>query len=194
MSIPIELSNVNDAKNIAKIKLSKKDLDECRQFSDMIDASFYENRNQFDDNKRKIDIVIGKAGELIAYYYLKKTYPEITYPDFMIYSTNKKSWDYDLKTSSINLHVKSQSFLQENNFSSSWIFQNEDKHIFKKYKDNDFVIFVSINLMESHGIIKKILPVKLLHEKELFKKPILANLISKSAIYYDDIKDIESYL
>jgi len=179
---------------INKIKFSSKDLDECKQFSEILDTSFYENRNQFDDNKRRIDTVIGKAGELAVYYYLKETYPDITYPDFMIYSAKQKSWDYDLKSSNINIHVKSQNYLQGSNFGVSWIFQNEDKHIFKNYKDNDYVAFVTVNLLEKHGTIKKILPVKLLHEQGLFKKPVLAKLTSKSAIYYDDIKDIDSVM
>jgi hypothetical protein len=177
-----------------KIIFSPEDIKKCTEFSELVDTSLYAQRNQWDADKRKADSKIGKLGELAVYYSLKDKYPTITYPDFKIYKPREKSWDFDLKHEKFNLHVKTQESLQAAKFGESWIFQNEDKHIFKNYNDNDYVVFVGVNMFQKHGIIKQILPVKLLHEMQLFKKPVLAKLISKSAVYFEDIKQLETSL
>jgi len=165
----------------------KEDLDICTKFSEEVDTSFYSKRNQFDNTKRKADTKIGKLGELAVYYHFKDK--NISYPDFKIYSAKEKSWDYDLKTKNENIHVKSQETLQGAKYGISWIFQLEDKHI-KNYNDNDYVAFVSVNLLNKSAEIKSIMSVKSLHEKQLFKKPILNKLNSKSAVYFEDLKDL----
>lgn len=175
-----------------KFFFSQEDFRACKEFSECVNTSFYANRNQFDDVKRKADSLIGKIAEVAVYNLLKDKYPNISYPDFKIYKAKEKSWDYDLKDPTFNLHVKSVSSVS--NFPESWIFQNEDKHIFKNYLDNDYVAFVYVNMFQKYGLIKKILPIKLLHDKNLFKKTVLAKLNSKSAIYYDDIKTFDNYL
>ena len=177
-----------------KISFSEEDIQKCKEFSENADTTFYAKRNQFDNNKRCLDSQIGKIGELVAYYNLLEKYSDISYPDFKIYKARQKSWDYDLKSSDNNCHIKTQNYVQSIRYGMSWIFQNQDKHIFKEYKDNDYIVFVSVNLLEKTGEIKKILPVKLLHEKQLFKKPVLAKLFDKSAVYFDDIKELENHL
>lgn len=177
-----------------KIIFSPEDIKKCKEFSELVSVDYYNNRNQFDTAKKRSDSMIGKLGELVVYYNLIEKYPDLTYPDFKIYKPREKSWDFDLKSSKFNLHVKTQEALQGNKYGESWIFQNEDKHIFKNYNDNDYVVFVGVNMFQKHGIIKQILPVKLLHEMQLFKKPVLAKLISKSAVYFEDIKQLETSL
>jgi hypothetical protein len=170
-----------------KISFTKEDIEICTNFSKKVDTSLYINRNQFDENKRIIDSRNGKLGELITYYYLIDKYPNISYPDFNIYNIKDKSWDYDLKEDNFNLHVKTQEYLQSQKFGESWIFQNEDKHIFKTYNNNDYVSFVLLNYIQKFATIKAIVPVSLLHEKQLFKKTILNYLTTKSAVYFEDI-------
>jgi len=171
-----------------KIIFSNEDVFKCKQFSESVDTTLYIQRNQFDAIKRSADSMIGKLGELTVYYSLKDKYPNISYPDFKIYSAKQKSWDFDLKDEKFNLHVKTQESLQASKFGESWIFQNEDKHVFKIFSENDYVAFVGVNLFQKYGIIKQILPISLLHKMNLFKKPILAKLTSKSAVYFEDIK------
>ena len=177
-----------------KIIFTPEDLQKCTEFSEQVDTSLYAQRNQWDADKRKIDSKIGKLGELVVYHSLKEKYTDITYPDFKIYKAREKSWDFDLKSSEFNLHVKTQEALQGAKFGESWIFQNEDKHVFKTFFENDYVAFVVVNMFHKHGTIKQILPISLLHKMNLFKKPILAKLVSKSAVYFDDIKLLNSYL
>lgn len=176
------------------INFSDDDIKKCREFSEKADTSFYIKRNQFSFEKRKFDSYIGKLGELAVYYTLLDKYSDITYPDFKIYKAKEKSWDYDLKQKDFNLHVKTQEQMQSNKFGLSWIFQNEDKHIFLNYNENDYVAFVSINSFKKIGEIKKIISVSSLHKDKLFKKPILDKLINKSAVYYEDIKKYSSNL
>ena len=175
-----------------KIIFTFDDLKKCLEFSEKVDTSFYTKRNQFNINKRKIDAKIGKLGEIVVYLSLIKEYTDLTYPDFNIYKAYQKSWDFDLKCSKLNIHVKTQEALQSTKFGESWIFQNEDKHIFKDYSSNDYVAFVKINLLQNYGIVKSILPVTLLHEQNLFKKPMLDLLYNKSAVYFEDVLYNES--
>lgn len=179
---------------IKQINFTAEDIQKCTDFSENVDTSFYSTRNQFNSIKRIADSKIGKLGELVVYYNLIDKYPDLTYPDFKIYKPREKSWDYDLKSSQTNIHVKTQEYQQSMKFGESWIFQNEDKHIFKTYLENDYVAFVQVNFLQKSGTIKQILPVKLLHEMQLFKKPVLAKLISKSAVYFEDIKQLETSL
>jgi hypothetical protein len=173
-----------------EIFFNDTELSLCKDFSEQVDTSLYAQRNQFDSQKRKADSKIGKLGELLVYNILSKKYPTLTYPDFKIYKPREKSWDYDLKHETFNLHVKTQEALQASRFGQSWIFQLEDKHIFKNYKDNDYVAFVYLNVYKNFGTIKNIVPVKILHEMNLFKKPVLAKLYNKTAVYFEDIQSI----
>lgn len=174
---------------------SKQDIDICKKFSEEVDTSFYETRNQFDSIKRKSDSFIGKLGELTVYYYLLDKYPGITYPDFNIYEANQKSWDYDLKHSSFNLHVKTQEVLQSAKFGESWIFQNTDSHIFRKYNKNDYVAFVKVNLYKKEGIVRAIVSLDMLHNNKLFELPLLEKLQdNKLAVYYNDLERFKDQL
>jgi len=170
------------------IRFTPQDIKKCRDFSNKIDTGFYATRNQFNKEKRIKDQIIGKLGELATFMYFKNKNIEISQPDFKLYDKANKSWDFDLKGDNLNIHVKSQSVDQGKKYGVSWIFQNEDKHIFRDVSDNDYVCFVSIDLSQASGEIKSIVKLTDLHKKDLFKKPKLAYLTSKSAIYMDDLK------
>lgn len=174
------------------IKISSQDYQTCVKFSEDVDTQFYETRKQLNDEKRKKDSLIGKLGEIGTFKALKDKLPNLTEPDFLIYKASEKSWDFDLKADGVNIHVKTQDVEQGKKYGESWVFQKQDKHIFKEYSEFDYVAFVSIDLKTRECFIRSILPVSLLHEKSLFKQMKLFHLSSKCAIYYDDIKDIES--
>lgn len=176
------------------IKLSSADYKKCEDFANNVDTSFYANRKQFNDDKRKKDSIIGKIGEIVTYNTLVKNYPELTYPDFEIYSAKQKSWQHDLMATNLNLHVKSQDVNQGKKYGESWVFQKEDKHIFKEYTDHDYVSFVSVDLKTRDCFVRAILPISMLHEQNLFKPMKLLHLASKVAVYYEDIKDLKSHL
>lgn len=170
------------------IKFSKETLDKSEIFAGSVNTSFYAKRNQFDPEKRKLDAKIGKLGEFAVYEYLKDKVQNLTEPDCKIYKPKEKSWDYDLKAVDKNFHVKCQNVVQGLKYGESWIFQKEDQHIFKNYKPEDYVAFVSVDLSKNEAYIKSILSVAFLHNNNLFKKPKLSYLDNKAAVYFEDIK------
>jgi hypothetical protein len=176
------------------IKFTEQQLRICEEFASAVDTTLYASRNQFNPEKRALDSKIGKLGEFAVYESLKNKIANLTQPDCKIYKPREKSWDYDLKGDNANIHVKCQSVEQGEKYGVSWIFQNEDKHIFKNYNDNDYVAFVSLDLNKQEAHIRGIYLISFLHEKALFKKPKLAKLFNKSAVYFDDLKDVKSEL
>jgi hypothetical protein len=180
-----------------KIIFTPEDIKKCTEFSEQVDTSLYAKRNQWDANKRVIDSRIGKLGELVVYYNLIEKYPDITYPDFKIYPAKQKSWDFDLKSSTFNLHVKSQETLQGTKFGESWIFQvgngknrHYDKEIFDRISPNQYVAFVKVNLLTKEGEVRAIVSLDMLHENKLFAPPVLEKLqkANKLAVYYKDLQ------
>ncbi len=177
-----------------EIKFTIEQLKKAEEFSNAVNTSLYARRNQWDADKRKLDSKIGKLGEVAVYETLKPKYDDLSYPDFAIYTAKQKSWDYDLKAKDINLHVKCQNIVQSKRYGESWIFELTDKHIFKDHTDKDYVAFVTVDLVKGEGYIKSILKVSELHANSLFKKPKLDKLVSKAAVYFDDIEKYSNSL
>jgi len=170
------------------IKFSNDEIIKCEKFSNEVDTSLYSKRNQTDNDKRILDTKIGKLGEIAAYHYLKLKYKDVSYPDFTILSSRQKSWDYDLKSTDFNFHVKSQNKDQSSRFGESWMFQLEDSHVFKKYSEKDYVVFVVVNIENNTALIKSIMSIDDLHKLQLFEKPRKKDLISnKATVYYKSL-------
>lgn len=177
------------------IHFTQEELDICDKFANEVDTSLYARRNQFDDNKRKLDSKVGKLGEFAVYRALLDKYPDMLPPDVQIYSAKQKSWDYDLKATGINLHVKAQEYTQSSRFGESWIFQAEDSHVFKNYKENDYVAFVTVNLLQKKATVKSILKIDYLHKNALFDLPKLEKLQNnKFAVYMEKLEKVASPL
>lgn len=176
---------------VIMIKFSTEEINTCDTFAKNVDTSFYKNRNQNDNSKRILDTKVGKLGEVATYHFLKEKYPDISYPDFTIFDKSQKSWDYDLKSSELNFHVKCQEFEQANRFGESWMFQLNDKHVFENYKNNDYVAFVLINMVTKSAEIKSIKLIKNLHENKLFSETKLTKFKGiKVCVYYQNLKKI----
>lgn len=171
------------------IELTDKDFEVCEKFSKDIDTSHYSLRNQTNSTKKIKDQKIGKLGELATYYFLKNKI-DISYPDFNIYDAKNKSWDFDLKSKEFNFHVKSQDVKQSSKYGESWIFQNQDKKIFKTYSENDYVSFVIVDLEKKQAKIKSITSIDFLHKNKLFHLPKLIQLQNnnKLAVYFSELE------
>jgi len=72
-----------------KIKFSEEEVASCEDFSQKVDTTLYARRNQSDNEKRKKDAKIGKLGEIAAFNFLKEKYPDLSSPDFNIYSAKE---------------------------------------------------------------------------------------------------------
>jgi hypothetical protein len=171
--------------------ISDEVLSKVYKFSNEINTSFYSSRNQFNNDKRKRDQVVGKLGEFGVYNYVSAKFPDLSQPDLNIYEVRKKSWDFDLKASNLNLHVKSQDVNQGKRYGVSWIFQVGDKEIFNP-KLESYVSFTSVDLDTNTVKILGFVKVQDLHDKKLFKLPKLKHLqeMNKLAVYYSDLEPL----
>lgn len=194
---------------VLKYKISEDLLFKCKKFGlDSINSSIdkYALRHGFDVNdadaveralnKFSMDICIGKIGEELVYSEYSLLLPNLSKPDYNIYSVKQKSWDSDLKDldSNISIAVKTQDIRSMLDNDESWVFQmsasgkDTDKEIFDKIDENHYVAFVSLNIPKRSGEIKALVKVQWLHDKKLFKSMKNENLRgNKLAIYFDDL-------
>ena len=190
----------------SKIIISEEVFNKSKDFAEAsVQSSLdkYSRRNQFDVEKIKQDIKVGRIGEEIVYQELKKHFPEISGPDYNVYEAIDKSWDPDLKdpNSNIKFAVKTQDIRSDIEFGTSWVFQYNknknfdcDKEIFKE-KNNSFVCFVSLNSPKRFGMIRSIVRTSWIHDNNLFKDMKLSKLIgNKMAVYYDDLQKFDGSL
>ena len=182
-----------------KYKFEQEEIDKCKKFSEEVDTSFYATRNQFNSEKRIKDSYIGKLGEVAVYQILKNKIKDITEPDFKIYKAKEKSWDFDLKSTDINLHVKTQDLKVGEKYGVSWIFQfgdgksrSYDKEIFDRTSPNQYVAFVSLDLTTLEATVRAMVTLDFLHDKKIWAAPKLDKLkiANKLAVY---LKDLEKY-
>ncbi len=180
---------------------SAEELKICSTFAENVDTSFYAKRNQFNNEKRKKDSLIGKLGEFAVWNFLKKYYTgipvDISPPDVKIYSAKEKSWDFDLKTPDMNVHVKSQDIEQGKRYGISWLFQfgdgskrSYDKEIFDRLSNKQYVAFVTVDLTNNKAILRAFTNLDDLHESKMWKSPKLDKLkvANKIAVYLEDLK------
>lgn len=178
----------------------------CEQFaqdSASTSADKYARRNQFNLEKIKKDIRNGKIGEQGTYSVISQQYPNLSLPDYNIYSKQDKSWSPDLNDpSGIRIAVKSQDIDSAINYGESWVFQFNnganydcDTGVFKEKDDNHYVAFNALNVPKRFGTIRAIVKISWLHEKELFKEMKVHQLRgNKVAVYLDDLIKYEKEL
>ena len=115
----------------------------CEHFADMVVSSnldCYKKRKQFNQDKIKNDILIGKIAEWgVFFVYLNRGIANIGFPDMQIYPTEDKSFDCDLSCGSYKLHIKSQTYQSAHRYGDSWIFQIKDP-LFEYSNEYDIVI------------------------------------------------------
>jgi len=190
----------------SKILISEEIFNKAKEFAEASvssSADKYARRNQFDVEKIKQDIKVGRLGEEIVYQELVRYFPQLSKPDYNIYDANNKSWDPDLKDPILNIKfaVKTQDVRSDQEFGTSWVFQYNqnknydcDKEIFKE-TSNSFVCFVSLNSPRRYATIRSIVKTSWLHENNLFKNMKLEKLIgNKMAVYYDDLEKFSDKL
>lgn len=105
--------------------------------------SEYAKRNQ--DNVKKIflDIFFGKIAELLVQRYLIEKGKPCTPPDFVIYPPQYKSYDADLQSGEIEIHVKS--CIPSDKWGNSWCFQPNDSLVTAP-KETDYLALVVLGI------------------------------------------------
>jgi len=180
-----------------KVLVEQKYFDICKKFAEdsyPTHKHHYAKRNQFNKEKIIEQITIGKLSEFTVYQSLKDKYIDITVPDTEVYVGRKKSFDFDMKATDLNLHIKGQLAESAKQYGQSWIFQwsgtgdgHCDKEIFYPKTPNQYVAFVLMS--KNVADVQAIVSLDFLHKKELFKLPKLQYLHNtKRAVYWDDLK------
>ena len=101
--------------------------------------SEYAKRNQENVKKVVQDICNGKIAELLVHRYLIEKGKPCTPPDFVIYPPKYKSYEADLISGSIHIHVKS--CIHNDKWSNSWCFQPNDSLVTKP-TSNEYLALV----------------------------------------------------
>jgi hypothetical protein len=164
-------------KKIPLETLSEYQIEQCKLFSEYsfsTSITKYSERNQSDIEKIKSDIFLGKTAEFMVYNYLNQKQKNPTTPDLNIYSATKKSFDADISTENVKIHVKSHKV--NNNFPVSWVFQKSDPLITHKDKNNYLALIVldNINYMYIINI-----------NDAVFKEPIKDSLKNNKVCIYE---------
>jgi hypothetical protein len=168
---------------ISLYPLSINQIDACVDFAiSSVESSkdHYASRNQFDLDKIKNDIYLGKVAEYAVYNHYYQNFGKISKPDLKIYRGKDKSYDADLKTKKSLVHVKS--FFGKSNYDPSWVFQKNDPLVHSP-EENDVIILCIIDETgKGKGYVgdARVL-------KEYYKPLRKASLSSKTAIYLKDL-------
>jgi hypothetical protein len=100
---------------------------------------FYEKRKQSDASKVKSDIYIWKMGEFSVCNFLIDQIKSATFPDIGVYPEKMKSFDADINSGDVKIHVKS--CMDVGDFPNSWVFQPND-FLCTNPSEKEFIAFV----------------------------------------------------
>lgn len=84
----------------------------------------YDKRNQSNKSKVESDIYIGKMAEFAVWNLLIDQKKSATFPDIGVYPKELKSFDADISSGEIKIHVKS--CMDVSQYPNSWVFQPND--------------------------------------------------------------------
>lgn len=162
----------------------------CEHFAERVlvtNKDEYSKRKQYNTEKIKKDIILGKLAEWGVYFiYLCRGNFNINTPDMSIYSKENKSFDSDLKWGLYNLHIKSQSYESSYRYGDSWIFQAKDP-LFEFSNEYDIIIGCRVSIDSS----SKNASIEILLEKQFQKLTFGDTKLSKfsgnkRAVYLKD--------
>lgn len=105
--------------------LNCQEWENCRKFAEeqlKLSSELYIARGSTSKNKILQDITTGKASEVASYNILKEYINDLSPVDFNVYQGDDRSYDADLKSPKVNIHVKSTTNLLD----PSWLFSKKD--------------------------------------------------------------------
>ena len=145
--------------------------------------SKYSWRGQNNPEKIIQDITSGKVAEEMVYRSLISLYPDLTPPDYQVYSAAQKNYNPDLGNSQFFLAVKTQDLEAEKRYGRSWVFEITDKEIFVNKDPRLYVVLTSLDWGKNLFYIRGIVGIDFLHRENLFQPMRLDYLKSKRAVY-----------
>jgi len=175
------------------VQLRSVDREICLAFAEHVyetNRVEYARRQQYDKDMIIRQIAIGKMAELGVFDYLSGLELNPSFPDFGIYSSNKKNFGADMtfeyQQNCINCHIKSQTVSQAKLYSLSWSFQKKKEPLLDEVTPtNNLLVLVSM-----HDLIAEVLGFIWAFEAiPLYSEPRLSRLkANKAVLYYDDLK------
>lgn len=172
--------------------------DKCKQFAEQsLDSSVDQYAHRGQDPAKHYRMIIqltnGKLGEELDYHTFLPYFPNLTQPDYQIYSKQDKSWDPDLvdATANIRLAVKTKDKRDADQWGPSWIFEKTDRKIFGAKLDNqnlDPYQYVCLNVVDpiaKQGRVLACVKLRWLHDNNLFEKPDRDYLGTKLTVRFD---------
>ena len=99
----------------------------------------YDKRNQTQRSKVESDIYIGKMAEFAVWNFLINQSKSATFPDIGVYPKELKSFDADITSGDVKIHVKC--CMEVWDYQNSWVFQPNDS-LCTSPSEKEFIAFV----------------------------------------------------
>jgi hypothetical protein len=175
------------------VLLGKVAYNRCNKFADKrMEGSkgLYSYRGETNSSKMKDDIIIGTMGEMgVNKYMVDKGY-ECSEPDLKIYENKRKSFDADLFSGDIKIHIKSQGVESAKRYGNSWLFQRSDSLV-KDPSEHDLICFTNVNLETREVTILGFCWAKDIVDNNRFAEcRVFRYRNTKVALYLKDLEDL----
>ena len=173
-------------------KPSKYVENKCVEFAEsrmVLSANLYKWRGEKNLGKMQEDIMVGTLGEYgVANYVRSELGRSCSRPDLKIYENKRKSFDADLTSEDLIIHVKSQSSKSIKRYGKSWLLQRKDKLV-SNPKSNEYFAFTSVDVDTNLVTVLGFVHCRLIKDLKLYgecKVPRYRH--SKVALYLDDLE------
>jgi hypothetical protein len=175
------------------VKIGKAAIDKCIKFADeRIEGSknLYTYRGESNLSKMREDLEIGVVGEMGVYKYMVDKGYECSKPDLKIYEDRRKSFDADLFSGDIKIHIKSQGIGSAKRYGNSWLFQRSDSLV-KNPSEHDLICFTNVNLEAKEVTVLGFCWAKDIVNNDKFAEcKVFRYRHTKVAIYFKDLEDL----
>jgi len=184
-------------------RLSEDEWKKLQVFVAEYDYSEHKHRGQTNLKVMKEQNAVGKIAEFVTYHKLKPFMKHMPEPDLQIYDAKHKSFDPDLPYITrhgreLKISVKGQATYMHMRYGYpiSWLFNKgnidkgggRDQVLHSNHQG--LVVFVLVDYEDRSGRISAIVPVRLLHELDLWRPPDKEKLRkSKQTIHLSDLRE-----
>lgn len=170
------------------ISVTQEEYKQCCEFADAriaLSQKVYKARGEQRVAKIRQDIINGTLAEFAVCNLLNQKNVECTSPDLTVYSVEQKSYNADLKSGELEIHVKSQTRDSAQRWDESWVFQKTDPLVGRP-KPEQLVAFTVVDGKEVQ--IRAIVGAKDLAKELLFTDLRVGSYgRTKRAVYYDEL-------
>lgn len=179
-------NKITIAEPLAVIEVTEEQVSACEKFAlERVGASeaLYRARGEERTAKMVEDIINGSVAEFAVQAYLLSKGYECTAPDLSIHA--QKSFSADLMSGSNYINVKAQTSASAMRYSSSWIFQQEDKTLTLP-SEKGYAFFCIVDGSKV-AIMAAVYLIDILEAEAISRPKVGKYAMFKSAIYLSDL-------